>query len=64
MPTYKYRCEKCDAKFEIIRGITVAEEVIKCPKCGTEDITKIYSAVCGAGRRSGKSNLRFPACKC
>ncbi len=60
MPIYEYHCEKCGAKFEIMRGITAGEEEIKCPRCGAKETKKLFSAVCGAGRVSNQGNLRFP----
>ena len=33
MPVYEYRCNKCDDKFELLRGISQANEDATCPKC-------------------------------
>ena len=33
MPTYEYRCDKCDLIFEDIISISKIKEKIKCPKC-------------------------------
>jgi putative FmdB family regulatory protein len=61
MPIYEYRCEKCGDKFEIMRGITVTGEDLKCPKCGAEKPKRLFSVVCGGTHgASGKGNLRFP----
>jgi putative FmdB family regulatory protein len=40
MPTYQYRCEKCEKKFE--RTETISEhEITKptCPKCGSKKVS-------------------------
>ncbi len=33
MPTYDYRCKKCDHAWELFQSIT-AKPVRKCPECG------------------------------
>ena len=46
MPTYQYRCEKCEKTFE--RTETMAEhEVVKpqCPKCGSRTVSVVPSRV-------------------
>jgi putative FmdB family regulatory protein len=62
MPVYEYRCEKCNNKFEIMRGITAGNEEIKCPGCGAKETKKLFSAVCGGrtGGEANRGNLRFP----
>jgi putative FmdB family regulatory protein len=61
VPIYEYKCEKCDTKFEIMRGITAGDEEIKCPKCGAKDTRKLFSAVCGGHTQdTNRGNLRFP----
>lgn len=34
MPTYAYRCTKCDHEFEAIEKITARARTRKCPVCG------------------------------
>lgn len=63
MPVYEYRCEKCQTKFEIIRGITAEKEAIACPRCGAKEARQMVSAVCGGRTCSAdtnRGNLRFP----
>ncbi len=60
MPMYEYRCKQCGIKFEILRGITAADEDVKCPKCGAAKPEKLLSVTCGASRCESKGNLRFP----
>jgi putative FmdB family regulatory protein len=57
---YEYRCEKCGSKFEILRGISAADDDIKCPKCSAEKPTRLLSLVCGGRVEPGRGNLRFP----
>ena len=36
MPMYDYKCTKCGTLFEeLVLSSTVADNQIKCPKCGT-----------------------------
>jgi putative FmdB family regulatory protein len=60
MPIYEYKCSHCGTKFEILRGISAANEDIKCPKCGAEKPERLFSAVCGSSHELNKGNLRFP----
>jgi putative FmdB family regulatory protein len=61
MPIYEYNCEKCGAKFEIMRGITAIQEAVKCPKCGAVETKKLFSSVCcGSSTNLNRGNLRFP----
>ena len=33
MPIYEYVCPGCDAKFELLRPLSKAEEDVSCPRC-------------------------------
>lgn len=33
MPTYGYKCDKCENAFEVFQGIN-DEQVMECPDCG------------------------------
>jgi putative FmdB family regulatory protein len=42
MPTYQYRCDKCEKKFE--RSETISEHEAskaKCPKCGSKKVSQV-----------------------
>jgi putative FmdB family regulatory protein len=46
MPTYQYRCEKCEKTFE--RTYTISEhETAKpqCPKCGSKKVSAVPGRV-------------------
>ena len=45
MPTYEYKCEKCEHLFEKFQNMT-DEPVKKCPKCGAK-VKRLIGA--GAG---------------
>jgi putative FmdB family regulatory protein len=42
MPTYRYRCVRCDETFERVESVSehgVAKP--RCPKCGGEEVVQI-----------------------
>jgi putative FmdB family regulatory protein len=46
MPTYQYRCQKCDSTFE--RTETISEhEAAKpqCPKCGSKTVSVVPARI-------------------
>ena len=47
MPIYEYRCPNCNSKFELLRGLSKANEGAECPRCHTpaERILSCFSAV-------------------
>ena len=42
MPTYEYRCEKCDHNFEIVKMISDPHESV-CPKCRKQTLYQVIS---------------------
>jgi putative FmdB family regulatory protein len=45
MPTYEYRCEKCNRKFALVMSISEHDRRRpKCPKCGSGRVTQMISA--------------------
>ena len=48
MPVYEYKCKSCGEKFEITRGFFEREKTYKCPKCGSDNIQKVYSLAGGS----------------
>ena len=44
MPTYIYKCVKCDEKYEVFsKSVEFAEEIM-CPTCGSEKQKKVMTA--------------------
>jgi putative FmdB family regulatory protein len=44
MPTYKYRCRKCNNTFELIEHISEhASARHRCPKCGSDGVVTVVS---------------------
>jgi len=44
MPTYEYRCPKCNLKFEAKRSFSDNNSPVFCTRCGTE-AKRLFSAV-------------------
>lgn len=40
MPTYEYKCDHCDYKFEEFQSIT-ADPLKKCPQCGKNKVRRL-----------------------
>ena len=55
MPIYEYRCGKCNHKFDALQKVGEDGAGLKCPKCGTENPTKVLS-VFSSSDSSGKSS--------
>ena len=43
MPTYEYKCNECEGKFDVIHSMNSKHE--KCEICGSLNIKKIFSPV-------------------
>ena len=46
MPTYDYRCQACDHRFEQFQSMT-ADPLRKCPQCGKNELERLIGT--GAG---------------
>ena len=46
MPTYDYKCKKCDHTWELFQAIT-AKPIKKCPECGKQSAVRVIGP--GAG---------------
>lgn len=58
MPIYEYKCDKCGDLFSAL-VMSYANDAVKCPSCGSTEVTKklsAFSCACssgGAGSFSG-----------
>ncbi|MFC2002652.1 FmdB family zinc ribbon protein [Chloroflexota bacterium] len=57
MPIYEYRCSNCNLKFELLRGLSEANEGAPCPRChnSAERILSTFSAI-----SKGESGVSSP----
>ena len=44
MPIYEYVCRDCKKHFEVLTTSSGTTETVKCPECGSLDVTKTISA--------------------
>ena len=50
MPLFEYRCRECEEHFEKLVGMTASRESETCPRCGSADVARQYSAFATAAR--------------
>jgi len=55
MPIYEYKCGKCDHRFDALQKVGEDGKDLKCPKCGADNPTKVFSTFAG-GDSSTKSS--------
>ena len=54
MPLYEYKCNSCEAEFEMLRWLTDRDDDVTCPKCGEKQAErKISAAACTTPAGSG-----------
>lgn len=44
MPIYEYKCNACNAIFELLTTSAKEAKKVQCRKCGSENVTKLISA--------------------
>lgn len=71
MPTYDFKCEDCGHVFELFLTFTQQDShpAIRCPKCSSEQIQRVWTAPVTIGAITGASGERspvggMPACGC
>lgn len=45
MPIYEYICPKCDARFDLLRPMSQADQPTRCPRCQAEGARRAPSRV-------------------
>lgn len=43
MPVYEFKCDECGEVFELLVGHEVDIEDLKCPKCGSMSMERLFS---------------------
>ena len=55
MPIYEYKCDKCGARFELLRRMSDADRDLVCPECRADAVRRMLSTFatggCGANSR-------------
>ncbi len=52
MPTYDYRCDSCEHRFELTQSIK-DDPITVCPECGEETVVKVFGVPGIAFKGSG-----------
>jgi putative FmdB family regulatory protein len=55
MPTYDYKCNDCNTKYEVFHKTKENETQVKCPTCESENSRKLISVSNFSGFSSVKS---------
>jgi len=45
MAFYDYKCSNCNEKFEISKGMNETIIGLKCPKCKSPDIKRLFTSI-------------------
>ncbi|MDP8216827.1 MAG: zinc ribbon domain-containing protein [Candidatus Kaelpia imicola] len=61
MPIYTYLCKECGEKFDLLVGVISKKVELKCKKCSSKKIEKIFSAF-SVGSYSSKSDSFGGSC--
>lgn len=64
MPIYSYECKDCGEKFDMLVGIGVDEEELKCKKCNSKKVQKTPTAFNTGSSSSSPSSSSCPTGTC
>ena len=51
MPIYEFKCKSCGHRF--IQLVLSKDLEIKCPKCGSKDVKKLFSSFASSSKSAG-----------
>ncbi len=57
MPVYEFECPKCSKQFELVRPMSKAAAVARCPKCKAKAQRKFTATIITTGVGSGDFDL-------
>lgn len=49
MPTYEFKCPKCETRFDVSRPMSKAGNAARCPDCRTKAVRVFGAAIVGVG---------------
>jgi len=61
MPIYEYKCNDCGSLNEFMVGVTAEKEELKCKKCNSIGLEKIFSSF-SLGKNETKGNPKCSSC--
>ncbi len=59
MPLYEYECSDCEARFDVLRSMSKADDAVACPKCESENTHRaisLFSAIGSEGVIAGSGS--------
>jgi len=60
MPVYTYLCKDCGEKFDLLIGVNSEKLELKCKKCNSKSIDRVFSSFSVGGSRDKSSS--GPSC--
>ena len=60
MPVYTYICKDCGEKFDLLIGVSSERPEIKCKKCSSKNIERLFSGFNVGGSKDTSSS--GPSC--
>ncbi|NWF88815.1 MAG: zinc ribbon domain-containing protein [Ignavibacteriaceae bacterium] len=60
MPVFEYKCNDCATKYDFFNKSSLNQEEITCPKCGSKNNKKLFSAFATAN--SSDSDFSSSSC--
>jgi putative FmdB family regulatory protein len=61
VPIYTYVCKDCSEKFDLLVGVTLQQDELKCKKCGSKSIQKALGSF-SVRNPGGEINSSGPSC--
>jgi putative FmdB family regulatory protein len=62
MPVYEYDCETCGDRFDKLVFSPARDLLIRCPHCGSDQVSKRLSLIAGSSGGSRESGATSAAC--
>ncbi len=62
MPIYEYACSRCGKGFEELIIRRSDEDEVKCPSCGTREVSRRMSRPAAVGGGGGGGAVAGPSC--
>jgi len=56
VPIYTYICKGCGEKFDLLVGMTSEKTKLKCEKCGSKNIEKVFGSFSVRGSKGKASS--------
>ena len=64
MPIYTYECKSCGQKFDLLINVGAGKEEMKCTKCNSKNIKKIFAPFNTVSGNDSSSSQSCPTGTC